>query len=119
MTRFLLLTAAFCVAFSAAIAQDTYTWDDRTRATLQPSNIVGAQAEVVFLNSEIHNLASETFELTLGDMTVTVTITPDRAYGQPDLMTVEPPPGFIAIPPELVVPEEGVGRILIIEGGLS
>ena len=119
MTRFLLLIAAFCIAFSAAVAGDTYEWDDRTRATLQPSNIVGAQAEVVFLNTELHNLASETFELTLGDLTVTVTITPDRAYGQPDLMTVEPPPGFLAIPPEIVVPEEGVGRIVIYEGGIG
>ena len=119
MTRFLLITAAFCIAFSAAVAGDTYEWDDRTRATLQSSNIVGAQAEVVFLNTELHNLASETFTLTLGDLTVTVTITPDRAYGQPDLMTVEPPPGFIAIPPEIVVPENAAGRIVIYEGGLS
>ena len=119
MTRFLLLTAAFCIAFSAAVAGDTYEWDDRTRATLQASNIVGAQAEVVFLNNELHSLEHETFTLTLGDLTVTVTITPDRAYGQPDLMTVEPPPGFIAIPPELIVPEEGVGRIVIYEGGIG
>lgn len=119
MTRFLLITAAFCVAFSAAIAGDTYEWDDRTRATLQPSNVVGAQAEVVFLNTELHNLASETFTLTLDGLTVTVTITPDRAYGQPDLMTVEPPEGFIAIPPEVVVPEEGVGRIVIYEGAIG
>lgn len=26
MTRFLLLTAAFCVAFSAAVAKDTHMW---------------------------------------------------------------------------------------------
>lgn len=119
MTRFLLITAVFCVAFAPLWAGDTYTWDDRTRAMLQPSNVVGAEAEVVFLNSEIHSLESETFTLTLDGLTVTVTITPDRAYGQPDLMTVEPPPGYIAVPPELVVPEEGVGRVLIIEGGLS
>lgn len=119
MTRFLFLTAVFCVAFAPLWAGDTYEWDDRTRATLQPSNVVGAQAEVVFLNTELHSLASETFTLTLDGLTVTVTITPDRAYGQPDLMTIEPPPGFIAVPPELSVPEEGVGRVLIVERGLS
>lgn len=118
MTRFPLLTAAFCIAFSAAVAQDTYTWDDRTRVTIQPSNIVGAEAEVVFLNTELHSLESETFELTLDGLTVTVTITPDRAYGQPDLMTVEPPPGFIAIPPELIVPENAAGRIVIYQAGM-
>ena len=119
LTRFLLLTAAFCIAFSAAVAQDTYEWDDRTRVTIQPTQHIGAKAEVVFLNTELHNLASETFELTLDGLTVTVTITPDRAYGQPDLMTVEPPPGFIAIPPELIVPENAAGRIVIYEGAIG
>ena len=113
------MIALLLLLSSPAVAQDTYTWDDRTRATLQPSNIVGAEAEVVFLNTELHSLESETFELTLDGLTVTVTITPDRAYGQPDLMTVEPPPGFIAIPPELIVPEDGVGRIVIYEGAIG
>lgn len=119
MTRFLLLTAAFCIAFSAAVAGDTYEWDDQTRVTIQPTNVVGAEAEVVFLNTELHDLPSETFDLTLGDLTVSVTITPDRANGQPDRFTVTPPPGFIAIPPELIVPENAAGRIVIYQGGLS
>ena len=118
MTRFLTLTAIFCVAFSAAIAGDTYEWDDQTRVTIQDTAQPGARAEVVFLNTELHSLASETFDLTHGDLTVTVTITPDRAYGQPDTITVTPPPGYLAIPETLVVPEEGAGVLFIYEGGM-
>lgn len=119
MTRFLFITAIFCVAFAPLWASDTYEWDDQTRVTIQPTNVVGAEAEVVFLNTELHDLPSETFDLTLGDLTVSVTITPDRAYGQPDHFTVTPPPGFFAIPPELIVPENAAGRIVIYEGGIG
>ena len=119
MTRFLTLTAIFCVAFSAAIAGDTYEWDDNTRVTIQDTAQPGARAEVVFLNTELHSLASETFDLTHGDLTVTVTIAPDRAYGQPDTITVTPPPGYLAIPESLVVPEEGAGVIFIYEGAIG
>lgn len=118
MTRFLLLTAAFCVAFSAAVASDIHRWTDDCFVVIQPTTVVGAEAEVVFLNTELHDLPSETFDLTLGDLTVSVTITPDRAYGQPDRFTVTPPPGFIAIPPELIVPENAAGRIVIYQSGM-
>ena len=56
MTRFLLLTAAFVLIFGPAVAGDTYEWDDRTRATLQASNVVGAQADAATLRAEVERL---------------------------------------------------------------
>lgn len=118
MTRFLLLTAAFCIAFSAAVASDIHRWTDDCYVVIQPTTVVGAEAEVVFSNVSIHPLATETFEITLGDLTVTVLFERD-VQGTDDRFTVTPPPGFIAIPPELIVPENAAGRIVIYEGGLS
>lgn len=107
----------FCLV-SAAIAGDTYEWDDNTRVRIQDTAQPGARAEVVFLNNELHSLPSETFDLTHGDLTVTVTITPDRVYGQPDTITVTPPPGYLAIPETLVVPENGAGVIYLFQDGM-
>lgn len=113
MTRFLLLAAAFCVAFSAAVAEEIYRWTNDCYVAIQPTSRPGVVAEVVFLNENIHPLDAEDFTLTLDGLTVSVRV--DRGLGLlPDTMTVTPPAGFIAYPPEVTVPEGGAGIILIL-----
>ena len=113
MTRFLFLTAIFCVAFSAAMATEIHRWTNDCYVTIQPTTRPGVEAEVFFANENIHPLAAEEFTLTLDGLTVSVRV--DRGLGMlPDTMTVTPPPGYIAWPPEIVVPEGGAGTILIL-----
>lgn len=118
MTPIILLFVAFCIAFSAAMATDIHRWTPDTYIQIKPTSVPGAEAEVVFLNTSIHPLPTETFVINLDGLEVEVLFERD-VEGISDSFTVTPPPGFIAIPQELVVPENGVGRILIIEGGLS
>jgi len=117
MTRFLALTAIFCVAFSAAIAGETYRWNHETHITIQPTSQPGAVAEVVFSNTDIHVFGREVFDLTLGDITVTV-VYEMNVNGADDRFTVTPPPGYLAIPETLVVPEEGAGVIFVFQDGM-
>lgn len=118
MTRFLPLTAAFCVAFSAAVAEEIHRWTNDCYVAIQPTSRPGVVAEVVFANENIHPLAAEDFDLTLDGLTVSVRV--DRGLGLlPDTMTVTPPAGFIAYPPEVTVPEGGAGTVLILLEGVS
>ncbi len=41
MTRFLTLTAIFCVAFSAAVASDVHMWGPTAFVHMQPTTIPG------------------------------------------------------------------------------
>ena len=118
MKGFLTLTAIFCVAFSAAIAGETHRWNHETHVTIQETSQPGAVAEVVFLNTNIHTMLSEQFELTLNGLTVTVLFERDVDIDASDRFTVTPPPGYLAIPETLVVPEEGAGVLFIYEGGM-
>ena len=118
MTRFLLLTAAFCVAFSAAVADQTYRWNAETYVTIQPSHRAGVAAEVHFVNTGIHADPYYSFDLDLDGMLVTVLVEINTS-GADDTMTVTPPSGFIASPPEVTVPEGGAGTILILLEAVS
>lgn len=102
----------------AALAQSTHAWNHETHVTIQETTQPGAVAEVVFLNSNIHTQLAEQFDLTLGDLTVTVLFERDVDMDASDRFTVIPPAGFIAYPESLVVPENGAGRILILELGM-
>ncbi len=119
MTRFLTLTAIFCIAFSAAIAGDTYRWNHETHVTLQPTSQPGAVAEVVFANQNIHTMLAEEIELTMDGLTVRVLFERDVDYEASDRFTVTPPPGFIAIPDSLIVPENGAGVIHLYEEAIG
>ena len=117
MTRFLLLTAIFCAAFSAAVAKDTHMWGPTAFVTIQPSTRPGVLAEVHFVNDTMHTMMVETFDLTLGDLTVSVRIDAQLSM-EPETMTVTPPAGYIAYPPEVTVQEGGAGTVLIIQDGM-
>lgn len=118
MTRFLILTAIFCAAFSTAFAADTYRWNHETFVTIQPSSRPGVEAEVHFVNTDIHDQPYFSFDLDLDGLVVTVLVEINTS-GADDTMTVVPPDGYIAIPTEVTVPEHGAGTVLIVPGGVS
>lgn len=118
MTRFLILTALFCAAFSTAFAADTYRWNYETFVTIQPSSHLGVEAEVHFVNTDIHDQPYFSFDLDLDGLVVTVLVEINTS-GADDTMTVTPPSGFIASPPDVTVPEGGAGTILILLEAVS
>jgi hypothetical protein len=118
MTRFLTLTAIFCVAFSAAVASDVHMWGPTAFVHMQPTTIPGAVAVISFQNDTLHQQMVETFELTLDGLTVTVRIDALLSL-EPETMTVTPPEGYIAVPESVTVPEDGAGQIVIYIGGMS
>ena len=108
----------FWASVIAAFAQDRHAWNHETFIAIQPTDQPGAVAEVVFANTGIHPLGREEFDLTLGDVTVTV-VYEMNVSGADDKYTVIPPAGFIAYPESLIVPEDGTGVIYVMEEGLS
>lgn len=102
--------------FAAAFAGDIHRWSADSYILIQPSSRPGVTAEVIFLNEDIHASGGD-FVLTLDGLSVVVTFAPDTtALMRPDRITVTPPDGFMAFPPELEVPEGGAGVILIMQG---
>lgn len=99
-----------------ASAETSHTWGMLEGYTstivLQPTDAPGAVAEVMFDNKTVHVDENVTFALTLDGLTVEVYAQVGRGL-TPDRMTVEAPPGFIAVPPELDVAEDDVGVILL------
>lgn len=114
--RALMLAAAMLSA--PAFASDTYIWDGDTHVHLAPSNRPGVEAEVLFSNTGIHLMNVYTFTLSIDGLAVDVRVE-INASGADDLITVTPPPGFLAVPPSLLVPEDGGGRIDIVMEGMS
>ena len=99
-----------------ASAQDTHTWGSSfypSTIQLQPTTTPGAVAQVSFDNKTVHRDERVTFDLTMGDLTVTVEALVGRGL-TPDTFTVTPPDGFIAVPESLDVAEDDVGVILVV-----
>lgn len=109
------LAAAAFLAMPAS-AETSHTWGMLEGYTstivLQPTQAPGAVAEIVFDNKTVHTDENVTFALTLDGLTVEVYAQVGRGL-TPDRMTVTPPDGFIAVPPELDVREDDVGVILL------
>lgn len=80
--------------------------------TIQPTDAPGAVAEVVFHNKTVHADEDVRFDLTLDGLTVTVIALVGRGL-TPDRMTIIPPDGYIAEPPEIDVAEDDVGWVVI------
>jgi len=110
------LVAAAFLALPAS-AETSHTWGMLEGYTstiaIQPTQAPGAVAEVVFDNKTVHTDENVTFALTLDGLTVEVYAQVGRGL-TPDRMTVTPPDGFVAVPPELDVAEDDVGVILIL-----
>lgn len=71
-----------------------------------------AYAQVTFFNRVAHQ-GSEEFTLTFGEFDVLIILSWQYDGGQAEMITVIPPPGYIAIPPEIVVDEDTTGTVLI------
>ena len=113
MIRTIILTA--CLAMPAA-AQDVHMWGSQfygSTISLEPTTAPGAVAQVTFDNKTVHADEQVTFDLTLNGMTVTVEALVGRGL-TPDRMEVIPPDGFYADPPEIDVPEDEIGVVLIL-----
>lgn len=96
-----------------ASAETTHGWaGGYSHITIRPTTAPGAVAEVIFANRTVHSDDDLTFSLTLDGLTVEVYAQVGRGL-TPDRITVEAPPGFIAVPPELDVAEEKDGVILL------
>ena len=97
-----------------ASAETTHGWaGGYSHITIRPTTAPGAVAEVIFANRTVHGDDDLTFSLTLDGLTVDVHALVGRGL-TPDRVTITPPPGFIAVPPELDVAEDDVGVILIL-----
>lgn len=104
-----LLTVPFLPAL--AMAGDKYLWAE-SYVVLEPTATNGV-AQVRFLNLRGHIIDKiETFTLDLDGLSVQVTT--DTGHGdRPDSMRVVPPPGYVADPPTLTLPEYGEGVVVI------
>ena len=110
----LVLTLSSCYA----VAQESYQWGRDSYILLQETDSPGAIAEVIFHNTAVHPLAVDTKVLELNGLEVEVTIETNTT-GTDDTVTVLPPEGYYAYPPQVEVPEMESTVILIMESGLS
>jgi hypothetical protein len=112
-----ILTGLASLLSGKARAETTRAWgylpSYQSTITLQPTEAPGAVAEVEFINRTVHSTEDVTFALDLGGLTVMVDASVGRGM-TPDRMTVTPPSGFIAVPPEIDVPEDEAGVVLIL-----
>lgn len=109
--------ALWILAITSAFAGDTYIWDAETFVYMTPSERPGVEAEILFRNAPTHLLSNYSFTLEIDGLAVDVRVE-INASGADDLITVTPPAGFMAIPPSLLVPEDGGGRIDIVAMGM-
>jgi hypothetical protein len=96
-----------------AYAATVFAWGggDKSSVTLTPAE-PPAVAVVQFANTLTYGSPSAPFSLTLGPLTISVSI--DFGAGlEPETMHVEAPEGFIASPPSLVVPDWTTGTVTI------
>ena len=113
--RHALILAAFAIP---AHADTTHTWggyfpEYASTISLEPTTAPGAVAQVTFKNKTVHADELVTFTLNLDGLAVEVTALVGRGL-TPDRMSVVPPEGFIAVPPDLDVAEDEDGVILIL-----
>jgi hypothetical protein len=111
--------ALIALALAApAHAQDARTWPatgvEPSHVTIHAPTVPDAAATVTFKNTTVHG-ASETFSLTWGEITVDCIFDWNHAGGMSERLTVIAPAGFIAIPGEILVPEDAQGVVHIFE----
>jgi len=86
-------------------------WKDSYVKIHEPTDL-SAVATVTFYNTYTHQ-GNETFTITWNDITVGVEIQWNVDSVGSERITVTPPQGYIAVPPELDVNEEAYGEIQI------
>lgn len=97
--------AAAFLAFSAMVWADTRNIGGGSFVTLQDTSEPNAIAEVEFTNRAVNGAQDNgEFTLTHGALEITVTFT-WNSFGDHDMITVQVPPGYVADPDVLEVPE--------------
>jgi hypothetical protein len=122
MTRALTLLSVLALMILTGLpapparAETVHSWgyfpEYSSTIRLQPTDAPGAVAEVRFVNKTVHMDETVLFTLDLDGLVVTI----EAQVGQgmtPDRMTVTPPDGFIAVPPQIDVAEDQAGVVLI------
>lgn len=110
----LLATPLAAEPTDSAIFGEPELYYGATTARLQPTEAPNAIAEVLFNNVEVNRPQDVgTRTLTMGDLSVEATFGFNVAPGGADSLTVDTPPGYIAIPATLILQEGTSGVILI------
>jgi hypothetical protein len=104
------LSAIGCMA-TPCHADSIMRWGD-SAVELQVTEHPGAVAQVTFHNALVHIPDSVTADLDLGSFAVQVSLIMGRGK-LPDSVALILPPGYIAVPPEAVVPENSSAVFLI------
>lgn len=105
-------TLLWACAFAYAFGSDTHQWNAETFVQITPSDRPGVEAEVTFQNRDIHPLQVERFTVELDGLAVGLVLELNTD-GADDLLTVTPPSGYYADPPQVVVPENTSTTVLI------
>ncbi|TNC73728.1 hypothetical protein [Rubellimicrobium roseum] len=114
-----LATPALAEEEQGASLRDILAWGTTTTAYVQLVPADGHPADLVFLNELTHgNPLEMIFALELDGLVVDVEVI-NGIGEEPDIVTVLPPPGFVAVPERLEVDEGQTGRIEIQHALLS
>ena len=106
-------------AFAEPLAIDIRSWGDSDLSSVQLRPAEGHAALVVFDNRLTFGTPDElTFTLAIEGLSVVVVFV-QRPGDLPDTMTVLPPPGFMAEPESVEVPEGESGRIAVRQRPIS
>lgn len=113
MTRAVLLIAAVLLlsAVSAARAQERDVWRSILSSVTMTETVTGA--ELHFVNSNSDRTQEHHATLTAGGVTVAIWVSLGHG-SRADTLTVETPPGWIAIPRSLTIPDGADGRVQIV-----
>jgi hypothetical protein len=113
MIRLCILAA---MAAPAHAGDDRYDWPSGSYVVIRPCDCAPAVAEVEFKNLPEHGDEDFAFELRTPGIDATASARMGRG-GAPDEIHIDAP-GFVAVPPTLVVPEGGTATALLypIEG---
>ena len=122
MTRLpLALPLALALMASTAMAESTRTWPDHmagpegdSYVTIHEPTVEHAAATVTFQNRHVHS-GDDTFPLTFGDITITVSLDFNVDALGSERLTIEPPAGYIAVPRTIDVKEDEALMVQIIE----
>ena len=100
-------------------AESLKAWSYKSNDSDPPSfvrihepTVPDAFATVTFRNANVHS-QDETFSLTYEGIRVMFQFDWQNMGTQDERLTVEPPPGYVAIPYEIVVPENETGVVHI------
>ncbi len=106
MTRLALILAMLPLP---VVAETWQPWPGGSSVTLQPSEAIGAVSELLFKNSTNDGATRDYHVRDMGGIRVEIVI----GTADPDTITVTPPEGFVAVPPEVTIRDGDQAVVLI------